>query len=120
MKGKDFCTSAKNGWELINRQGVKFGVSMGMFGLVSLGAIVGLTVSITVIGFLLVLLTPLGDESSISLSVAIIFVLAFFISILFMSVWSIIAETLVHCFCVDVDVNNDNPRYAPPILKEAL
>ena len=93
---------------------------MGMFGLVSFGAIIGVTISITVIGFLLVLLTPLGDESTISLSVAIIFILAFFTTILFMSVWSIIAETLVHCFCVDVDINNGNIIFAPPILKEAL
>ena len=119
MNGKEFCESAKNAYHLITRNGERFAISIGMFGVLVFGILISMVVIITVVCLSIMYLLSFGlEEDMIIISIVIILLIGIFSSNLFMSVWGMIAETLVHCFCIDVEVSQNNQlSFAPDDLK---
>jgi choline transporter-like protein 2/4/5 len=105
LRSCNFCTGARQGWKVISNNAAKFGFMNTVLGLFN---------------FILVLLVASGTTAIVHLIVAasqnkqytqidsrntpiavVVFLLSYLIGKLFMSVYAISADTIMHCFCID-------------------
>ena len=85
---------------------LRFGISTGMFDLVNLIGILTVAIASTLIGNLLISHTAIQNNISTPILFLILFfILSLVIASLFFTVWGMIADTLIHCFCVEEEIN---------------
>jgi choline transporter-like protein 2/4/5 len=125
LTGKNFCSSAKDGFFLVLRNPLRFGVVSGigsifvMFGKVFIAAITALA------GFIAITKWDHFNKELYSpfIPVAIIFVFAYAIGAVFMSIYGLAADAILACFVVDEELakrRNAPPRHCPDSLKNFL
>jgi hypothetical protein len=125
LTGKSFCGAAKDGFFLVLRNPLRFGILAGigsifvMFGKVFVAAITAL------IGFLVITKWDKFNDGLYSpfIPTAVIFIFAYVIGAMFMTVYGMAADTILACFVVDEELNsqkNAPPRHCPETLKSFL
>lgn len=105
LKGTSFWPSCVQGFKVVTKNFVTFGVSVGMFDLLNFICTLTITLISMVLGYLLITKTSFSHDINTPLLFMIIFfVLSLIICHLFFSVWGMVADTLVHCFCVEEEL----------------
>jgi hypothetical protein len=122
LTGKNFCVSAKNAFFLIFRNPVRFGVVAGIgavfiaFGKIFIGAITALG------AFLVITKWDKYSEDIYSpfFPTLLVFIGAYGIGAIFMTVYGLAADTILACFVTDEELSkkkNAPPRHCPESLK---
>lgn len=106
LTGKPFIPASWDGFRLIVRNATRFGISSGMFNLFAAVGTLSITILSIIFGHLIITRTRLADHIEDPVHFIVIFaIVAASLADIFMSVWSLVGETLVHCYCVDEELN---------------
>jgi len=125
LTGKNFCMAAKDGFFLVLRNPLRFGIVAGIgsifvfFGKIFIAAITALA------GFIAVTKWDHFSKELYSpfIPVIIIFVFAYAIGAVFMTIYGLAADTILACFVVDEELakrRNAPPRHCPETLKSFM
>jgi len=125
LTGKNFCLAAKDAFFLILRNPIRFGVVHGIGTIFILFGKV-FVASITALGAFLVITR--WDEYSEKIyspffPTLVIFIFAYGIGALFMTVYGLAADAILACFVVDEELSkkkNAPPRHCPESLKSFI
>eukprot|EP01016_Furgasonia_blochmanni_P055586 TRINITY_DN9332_c0_g1_i2.p1 TRINITY_DN9332_c0_g1~~TRINITY_DN9332_c0_g1_i2.p1 ORF type:complete len:660 (-),score=111.00 TRINITY_DN9332_c0_g1_i2:60-2039(-) len=120
LTGKNFCAAASDAVYLILRNALTFGIIAGLGNVYTFLGKVFIAVASTTVGYLIITRSESirNDISSpIPLMICFAFV-TYTIGALFMSVWSMAADSILQCFFVDTEVNNGTAVNCPPTLRE--
>ena len=125
LSGKNFCASAKDAFFLILRNPVRFGVVGGIGSIFTLFGKVFVASITALIGFLVITKVDRYSEELYSpfIPTFIIFVFAYAIGAVFMTVYGLASDAILACFVVDEELSkrkNAPPRHCPESLKSFL
>jgi hypothetical protein len=122
IRGKNFCTAAKDGFELVWSNGIRYTIVAGIGELMMfLGklAIASLTCGL----FYLIIMYNSSARSNVLQPIyllIVVFIMSYAVGMLFMSVYSLAMDTLLACFIVDETNQKAKggkaPQFAPPEL----
>ena len=103
---ESFCPSAIHSFLLILKNSVKFAMVDGIASAFMLIIRLGISMTTTLIGFLLI--KPMVDSASpvnsVISPVLIIFALAYLTSHVFIGIFDASANTILHCYLMDLDI----------------
>lgn len=125
LTGKNFCFSAKEAFFLILRNPIRFGVVNGigtifiLFGKVFVASLTALA------AFLVITRWDKYSDKIYSpfFPTVVVFIFAYGIAAVFMSVYGLAADTILACFVVDEELSkkkNAPPRHCPESLKSFI
>lgn len=124
LTGKNFCASARDGFFILLRNPFKFGLVHGLSEIFMFMGKMLVTVGTALLSyFILIYLEYYADNLYSPFSpVIVILFLSYAVSLMFMSIYGLGADTLVQCFLVDQEVqervNGGAAQYCPPELRE--
>eukprot|EP01006_Ploeotia_vitrea_P051433 TRINITY_DN67559_c6_g7_i2.p1 TRINITY_DN67559_c6_g7~~TRINITY_DN67559_c6_g7_i2.p1 ORF type:complete len:595 (-),score=33.54 TRINITY_DN67559_c6_g7_i2:35-1735(-) len=119
IEGKGFCRSAVRGFRLlIDNIGRIATVSVLSDWIVWFSKLL-ITAGVVFLGWVLITKTSLADEADAVFPLVVIGVVTYIIASIILHVFGTIVDTLVICFCRDVEMNNghDKPYYMTSALK---
>ena len=123
IRGKNFCYAAKDGFELAWSNAVRFAVVGGVGTVIMFIGKIMIAAGSAVCFFLLITYTSARDSYLQPFyQVLLLFIIAYSIGVLFMSVYSVTMDALLQCFLVD-EVNSKGrgrPKYAPEELADVM
>jgi solute carrier family 44 protein 1 (choline transporter-like protein)/choline transporter-like protein 2/4/5 len=119
MTGKSFCGAAHDAFFLAVRNGLRFGVVHGIGDVFIWIGDLFITFLSAFIGYLIISHGTLSSEISSPFYPTICFaLLSFVIASNFMNIYGISSDTIIHCFCMDEEMHDDEARHAPKLLRE--
>ena len=106
LTGENFCTAALNGFALILKHAGTFMFTRGIGGIFNfLGKILVSTLNVVAAYFALKYIDALYSDMTTPVPpLLVVFLISYFISSLFMSMYTITATCLLHCLFADVDI----------------
>jgi choline transporter-like protein 2/4/5 len=125
LTGKSFCFAAKDAFFLILRNPIRFGVVSGIGSIFVLFGKVFIA-SITALGaFLVITRVERFSEEIYSpfFPTLVVFIFAYGVGAIFMTVYGLAADTILACFVVDEELSkkkNAPPRHCPESLKSFI
>jgi choline transporter-like protein 2/4/5 len=125
LSGKNFCASAKDAFFLILRNPLRFGVVGGIGSIFVLFGKVFVASITSLIGFLVITKWDRFSDELYSpfIPTFIMFVFAYAIGAVFMTVYGLASDAILACFVVDEELSkqkNAPPRHCPESLKSFL
>lgn len=119
LRGKNFCTSAFDGFAIIIRHLGRWSILAvigGTFNLIGKLFIAGIT---GLIGYVIITeVDTYNDElDSPVLSTLIFILIGYIVGAIFINIYGNAADALMHCFLVDCEINRD-PQHSPEPLRE--
>ena len=121
ISNESFCSSALNAFILVLKNAAKFSFVNSIGGVFMLIARVCIAILTTAV--CLVILHMQSEVESKFLPLLIIFVCAYIISSIFISVFDASANTILQCYLIDLDIarqSNLDPTHVPPTLAKFL
>lgn len=122
IRGKNFCQAAKDGFELVWSNGIRYAMVAGVGEIMMFLGKLAIAALTTGCFYLLILYNP-GSRINVLQPIyllIIVFTMSFAVGMLFMSVYSLAMDTLLACFVVDetnAKAKGDKaPKFAPPEL----
>jgi len=122
MTGESFCQATQDAFYLLLRNAGRFGIVNGLgFLFVFVGQLF-ITFAATFAGYLIITRSDHFTENLYSpvAPTIVFFVLSLMIGHIFMSVYGVSADTIIHCYCMDEEIHDRQPNYAPEALKGFL
>ena len=121
MSGKSFYGSAKDAFYLSVRNSGRFGLVHELGKLFVAFGELCVTLVISVVTYFVITKVPYfqGSVQYPLLPVAFAGVIGYVIGAVFMMVYGVAADAIVHCYCIDEELNFSN-KYAPNILREFI
>ena len=124
LTGKNFCASARDGFFLLLRNPFKFGLVHGLSEIFMFMGKMLVTVGTAILCYFILIYLEYYEENLYSPFSPIILILfiAFGISLMFMGIYGLGADTIVQCFLVDQEiqekVNGGAAQFCPEELRE--
>ncbi len=125
IRGKNFCSAAKDGFEMVWSNGIRYTIVAGIGEiLMFMGklCIAGLT---TGAFYCLITYYPAAKINVLQpiYLLIIVFIIGYAIAMLFMGVYSLAMDTLLACFIIDESTHKNKgnkPQYAPQELVDVM
>ena len=118
LRGKNFCTSAFDGFAVVIRNLGRWSLLFligGVFNIIGKLFIAGIT---ALVGY--VIITQVEDYNkklnSPILPTLLFLLIGWLIGSIFISIYGMSSDALMHCFLVDQEINRD-PKYSPEELR---
>ena len=123
LTGDNFCTAAKNGFELVMSNPGKFSIISGLGGFFTFLGSICITAGTTCICYYIITTSSTYKNNLYSPVLPTIFfaIIAFFVSSLFMNIYGIAIDTILQCAIVDEEVHkaeNSPPKFCPEPLRD--
>jgi len=121
MSGKSFCNSSKDAFYLTVRNSGRFGLVHELGKLFVAFGELCITLVTSVITYFVITQVPYfqGEVQYPLLPVGFAGSIGYMIGKVFMLVYGVAADTVIHCYCIDEELNFRN-KFAPEILKEFI
>jgi len=120
MTGKGFCEATEDAYYLMIRNAWRFGTVHGLGGIYTFVGELAMTSLATLYGYILITQHPDIEAKIYSPPIMCVFfaITSFIIAHVFMGVYGVSADTIVHCFAMDEEMNNGSAVHAPERLQD--
>jgi len=120
MTGVSFCQATEDAFYLVIRNAARFGVVHGLSWIFLFIGQVFIAFSATAMGYFYITRSSKFEGKLYSpVAPTIVFgLISYFIGKVIMSVYGISADTIMHCFAMDEEINDGQAAHAPEQLKE--
>jgi hypothetical protein len=122
ITGESFCSSAHQAFYLIFRSGREYAITHGVGYLIMLFGKLCIALICTFAGYLMISHIESISESIYSpfVPTVIFFVVSFVVGSLFMDVFAVGADTILLCYCLEMDVMRGMSYACPEELKHVM
>jgi solute carrier family 44 (choline transporter-like protein), member 2/4/5 len=120
LLGTNFCTSAKNAFQLVLRNAARFGALAGIGGIVNLFGKFFITAGTTAVGWFLLVTWYDGDIHSPVMPVICFIIIGYVIGGFVMGVYTLAVDASLQCFLFDEELHSEfgGAKYTPSQLQE--
>jgi solute carrier family 44 (choline transporter-like protein), member 2/4/5 len=125
IRGKSFCYAAKDGFEMVFSNVLRYSIVSGVGSILMFIGKMLIAISTTGCFYLLIMYYPAAKINVLQpiYLLIIVFIMAYAVAMLFMTVYTLAMDTLLACFIVD-ETNSKGkggkPQHAPPELAELM
>jgi solute carrier family 44 protein 1 (choline transporter-like protein)/choline transporter-like protein 2/4/5 len=117
MRSEGFCKAAQESFFLMLRYAAQFGLVHGIGSLFASIGNIFITALATFFGYYIVMHDYSGQVYSWIVPCVVFLFVSYIIAHVFMNVYGVSADAIVHCYCMDEEIH-DTVKHAPPLLRE--
>lgn len=120
MTGEGFCQATQDAFHLLLRNAVRFGMVHGLANIFLFFGQLLVAITSTLLGYVIITNADSFTEELISpVTPTIFFFLSsYMVAHIFLSVYGISADAIIHCFAMDEEINDGAALHAPKELRE--
>lgn len=122
MRSTCFCTSAKNGMQIVASNFIRFGILHGLSSIVMTFVVFLIAMGGAFIGYIMII--GFGQEKrefhGTSASLMIICLITWIVARLFAHIWEASSDAILHCYCIDELLEKGNAKHSTVKLNNAV
>ena len=122
LRSTSFCTSAGNGMKVVANNFLKFGILHGLGEIVMTLVTVFIVLIGTYLGYVMISVfsAEKPEFHGTAGSLIVIAVLTFGVASLFAHIWEVSSDAILHCHCIDEQLQGGKPINSTAKIEEAL
>jgi solute carrier family 44 protein 1 (choline transporter-like protein) len=122
MRSTNFCTSAKNGLQIISSNFLRFGILHGLSEIVMTFVVLLITMCGGIIGYVLIIYFGPSQREfhGTSASLLVICIVTWSVASLFAHIWEATSDAILHCYCIDEVLEAGNAKHSTVKLNNAI
>jgi Plasma-membrane choline transporter len=122
LTSENYCTASRNAMKIVGNNFLRFGILHGLGEIVMNMVVVFIALMGTYLSYLILQRhsPEIKDMQGAAPSLMIVLGVQAAIGKLFMHIWEISADTIMHCHCIDEELGGGRAANAPERLKNAL
>lgn len=122
MRSTNFCTSAKNGMQVVASNFIRFGILHGLSSLVMTFVTLLIVMTGTFLGYIMIV--TIGQEKrefhGTAASLIIVALITWMIASLFAHIWEASSDAILHCYCIDEALEKGHAKHSTVKLNNAV
>jgi solute carrier family 44 protein 1 (choline transporter-like protein) len=122
MRSTNFCTSAKNGLQVVASNFIRFGILHGLSSIVMAFVELLITIGGTFIGYIMIV--GFGQEKrefhGTASSLFVIALITWIVARLFAHIWEATSDAILHCYCIDEALEKGHAKHSTVKLNNAV